>query len=190
MKTTLLLLTVLLLSVSAVCLGPFDSLFGFNDDPITTIGVRLGYHSPFRAFGEEYDGAITGGLRFGMLIEPLFDLSLNLEYTAPGWKPTDASAQESSLLSAYLQAKFLVTSPFSPYLVGGPGLYYHYENAGEETSRLRFGLNVGAGVEFGFVGIIGVFMEGVLHWLPEDPSIDMDTLHYINFQTGIYGFIW
>ncbi|MCD4733150.1 hypothetical protein K8R78_02805 [bacterium] len=190
MKTTLLLLlTVLLLSASAVCLGPFDNLFGLNDDPITTIGMRLGYHSPFREYGEGFNGALTGGLRIGWWMEPFLDLSLNFEYAAPAWKEVaDAAEQESSILSSYLQVKFLLTSPFSPYLVGGPGLYYHYQNDGTEVSQLRFGLNVGGGVEFGFVGIIGVFMEGVLHWLPEDP--DMDALHYVNVQAGIYGFIW
>lgn len=188
MKTTLLLLlTVLLLSASAVCLGLAGDFF--NDEPVGTIGVRLGYHSPIREYGENFDGALTGGLRIGWWMEPFLDLSLNFEYAAPEWKAVaDAPEQESSILSSYLQVKLLLTSPFSPYVVGGPGLYYHYQNADEEVSRLRFGLNVGCGVEFGFVGIIGVFLEGVLHWLPED--VKVDALHYVNFQVGIYGFIW
>ncbi len=187
MKTLILLFVLVLsLSASAVCLGLAGDFF--NEESIGTIGVRLGYHSPIREYGENFGGALTGGLRIGWWMEPFLDLSLNFEYAAPAWKTVaDAPEQESSLLSSYLQVKLLLTSPFSPYVVGGPGLYYHYQKDVEEVSRLRFGLNVGGGVEFGFVGIIGVFLEGVLHWLPEDP--EMDALHYVNFQVGIYGFI-
>jgi hypothetical protein len=71
---------------------------------------------------------------------------------------------------------------FRPYLIGGGGLYNLKlkPDVGVSSSDTKFGINVGAGLNFKTSGV-GVFVEGRFH----DVLVSGPDFHYIPITVGV-----
>lgn len=79
---------------------------------------------------------------------------------------SDAEDANTRILSGSLNAVINLPTPgITPYIIGGVGMYNgkaDIEGVDTESST-DFGVNVGAGVRLGLVGLGGVFAEARLH---------------------------
>lgn len=122
--------------------GPSFALGDFGDN------VDMGYHAKFAA-------------SFSVPILPV-----GLEADAM-WSRFDASDVEghAQILNGTLNAVINLPTPgITPYIIGGVGYYNLKEkNPLGEFDDNEFGVNIGAGVRLGLVGLGGVFAEARLH---------------------------
>ena len=78
----------------------------------------------------------------------------------------------------------------SPYLCPGGGLYllgYPSYDAAYDAGRFedgaRWGFNIGGGIQFGALGMLGVFLEGVYHRVDTEPV----RLEFVDIELGAFG---
>jgi opacity protein-like surface antigen len=120
--------------------------------------------------GDLADGSSTGWsgtaqLRVKPPVSPL-GLQVDAFYTRFGLDGVDG---HSRILGATANALFAFpgVSPARPYLVGGLGLYNSkatITGLGSSESQTKFGLNAGAGFDFG-LGKVNLFAEGRFHMI-------------------------
>lgn len=101
------------------------------------------------------------------------------------WSRFDASEGDghAQILNGSLDAVINLPTPvITPYLIGGVGYYNLKEESplGEFDTN-DFGLNIGAGVRLGLVGLGGVFAEARLH----NVMTEGDAVRFVPVSLGI-----
>lgn len=157
---------VLLAVTAASAINPASWLF---DEPHFTWGGKLGYQDAFSVGDEDYPGAFTGGLRFAGVLFPMADLGLCLDYAVPDGR---------TLVPLYLQARLRLPWRLTPYLSLGGGMIL---DGGSERA-VDWLVNYGGGLEFGFGGLLGVYVDAL--WQRND---DLD---YVVFSLGFFSPFW
>lgn len=191
------LLLLLLLITGAAASAGYD-IGTFTEPPFFTLGARLGCLVPVNDYGAESRAAVGGGLRLGWVIDLLADLSLNVEYVAPALIDADFGGEENafaeagglSIIPIYLQARLMYPAALSPYLCLGGGMYLlgypAYDpdyDGGKFEEGARWGFNIGGGIQFGALGMLGVFIEGVYHRVETAPV----RLEFVDIELGAFG---
>jgi hypothetical protein len=142
--------------------------------------------------GDLADGTSTGfsgtaQLRVKPPVSPL-GLQVDAFYTRFGLDGVDGN---SRVLGATANALFAFpgASPARPYLVGGLGLYNlktSIDGLGSSDSQTKFGLNAGAGFDFG-LGKVNLFAEGRFHMIMKalNNGTDEKSAYMIPLTVGV-----
>ncbi|HSK17745.1 MAG TPA: outer membrane beta-barrel protein [Longimicrobiales bacterium] len=97
---------------------------------------------------------------------PMLPIGLEADAMWTQFNYSDVDDASSRILSGTLNAVINLPTPgITPYIIGGVGFYNGKDDIpGLDTeSETELGVNVGAGVRLGLVGLGGVFAEARLH---------------------------
>ena len=152
-----------------------------------TIGVAAGATVPTGDFADAYGTGfnITGMVGFQPAALPVgvrFDL---MYHSLPGDEIAGVELDDLNIIAGTANAVLTVSNAggVRPYLIGGIGLY-RADGGGDETST-DFGLNGGAGIEFGLAGF-STFLEARFHSVfIDDEGTDVGNLNLIPITFGL-----
>ncbi len=130
----------------------------------------------------------TAQVRVKPAVSPL-GLQVDAFYTRFG---LDGVAGNSRMIGSTANAlyAFPSTSPARPYLLGGVGMYNSkasIDGVGSTESQTKFGLNAGAGFDFG-LGSVNLFAEGRFHMIMKalpDANGDEKSAYMIPLTVGL-----
>lgn len=97
---------------------------------------------------------------------PVLPIGLEAEGMWTQFNYSDVDDASSRVLSGTLNAVLNLPTPgITPYIVGGVGMYNGKSDVPgfDSESETDMGVNIGAGVRLGLVGLGGVFAEARLH---------------------------
>lgn len=123
--------------------GPSFATGDFGD------GLDMGYHAKVAA-------------AFSL---PMLPIGLEADAMWTRFNVSDVDDAHVQLLNGSLNAVINLPTPgITPYIIGGVGYYNNKVEMGDlDADSNDFGVNVGAGVRMGLVGLGGVFAEARLH---------------------------
>jgi opacity protein-like surface antigen len=123
--------------------GPSFATGDFGD------GLDMGYHAK-----------VTASLSI-----PLLPIGVEADGMFTRFNVSDVDDAHVQVLNGSLNAVLNLPTPgITPYVVGGVGYYNtKIDIAGEDADANDLGINIGAGVRMGLVGLGGVFAEARLH---------------------------
>lgn len=163
-----------------------------GDQPVIRIGFGGGVSVPTSRTADVLDSGINGQA-FVLVNTGIVPLRFNIGYQKFDWDETSlgGTSGETSVLSGVAGISLGLPSlgPVRPYVTAGLGAFSvgssFAESGFEDTSDIRFGVDGGAGLQFG-IGRLQAFVEGrVQNVYTDEGVIDTSTIRYVPVTFGI-----
>lgn len=120
---------------------------------------------------------------------PMLPIGLEADGMWTRFNVSDVDDAHNQILNGSLNAVINLPTPgLTPYIIGGVGYYNTKAEIGNlDFDSNDFGLNIGAGVRMGLVGLGGVFAEARLHNIfgGEDEEGESESIRFVPVSLGI-----